>query len=59
MGTRQVETPDATQKIDNVYQYIKNQEAHHQKLTFRQEYISLLEEFSIPYNQQYNFKEPE
>jgi REP element-mobilizing transposase RayT len=46
-------------QIDNVYQYIKNQETHHQKLTFREEYISLLEEFRITYDDQYIFKEPE
>jgi putative transposase len=45
-------------QIDNVYQYIKNQETHHQKLTFREEYISLLEEFKITYDDQYIFKEP-
>jgi len=46
-------------QIDNVYHYIKNQETHHQKLTFREEYISLLEEFGIDYDEQYIFKEPE
>ena len=45
--------------VDNVYQYIKNQESHHQKLTFREEYISLLKEFGIDYEEQYIFKEPE
>jgi putative transposase len=46
-------------QIDNVYQYIKNQETHHQKRTFREEYISLLEEFRITYDEQYMFKRPE
>jgi REP element-mobilizing transposase RayT len=46
-------------QIDNIYQYIKNQETHHHKLTFREEYISLLEEFRISYDEQYIFKELE
>lgn len=44
--------------IDNVYHYIKNQEAHHQKKSFRDEYLSLLEEFGINYDEQYIFNEP-
>ncbi len=46
-------------QIDSVYQYIKNQEVHHQKRTFREEYLHLLEEFGIAYDEQYTFKEPE
>lgn len=46
-------------QIDNVYHYIKDQQAHHQKLSFREEYINLLEEFRISYDEQYIFKSPE
>ena len=35
--------------IDNVISYINNQEVHHQKRTFRQEYVSLLKRFEIPF----------
>jgi putative transposase len=49
----------ARSQIENVYQYIKNQEEHHRKLSFREEYINLLEEFGIAYDEQYTFKEPE
>ena len=45
-------------QIDHVYQYIKNQESHHQKVSFREEYVNLLEEFGIKYDEQYIFKEP-
>ncbi|HET9053888.1 MAG TPA: IS200/IS605 family transposase [Cyclobacteriaceae bacterium] len=49
----------ARAQVDTVYHYIKNQESHHQKQTFRDEYISLLKEFEIDYIDQYLFKEPE
>lgn len=45
-------------QVDDVYQYIKNQEAHHIKKTFRQEYLGMLEAFGIEYDEQYIFKEP-
>jgi putative transposase len=44
------------EQVENVYQYIMNQELHHHKLTFREEYISMLNEFNIPYDEQYIFK---
>jgi REP element-mobilizing transposase RayT len=33
--------------IDNVISYVLNQETHHQKKTFRQEYHQLVEKFQI------------
>ena len=36
--------------VNNIFKYILNQEQHHQKKTFREEYIKLLEEFEIEYN---------
>jgi putative transposase len=41
--------------INTVINYIKNQEAHHQKSTFRQEYHALLEKFEIPFEERYLF----
>ena len=32
-------------QIDNVYNYILNQEKHHKKTTFREEYTELLQNF--------------
>lgn len=46
-------------QIDAVYHYIKNQEIHHQHLLFKDEYINLLKEFGIDYDEQYLFKELE
>jgi hypothetical protein len=46
--------------IGAVINYIKNQEAHHQKSTFKHEYHELLEKFEIPFEEKYlfNFMEP-
>ena len=46
-------------QIDNVYNYILNQEAHHKKQTFRDEYIGFLQKFNIDYDENYIFKEME
>ena len=43
-------------QIDNVIKYILNQERHHKKKTFREEYIELLEKFEIEYDEKYLFK---
>ncbi len=43
--------------IDNVYRYILNQEQHHKKQTFREEYISFLELFDIDYDEEYLFED--
>lgn len=37
--------------ISNVYHYIKRQEQHHRKKSFRTEYIQLLDEFDIAYDE--------
>lgn len=41
--------------MNNVYQYILNQESHHQKTSFRDEYLELLKSFSIEYDEKYIF----
>jgi len=41
--------------LNNVYQYILNQEVHHKKITFRSEYIEMLKSFSIEYDEKYLF----
>lgn len=43
-------------QIEQVYKYIENQEIHHQKKSFREEYIEFLEKFEIEYNEDYLFK---
>ena len=43
--------------VPNVIRYIQNQETHHQKQTFREEYISFLKLFEVEYDERYIFKE--
>ena len=45
--------------VPDVIRYIQNQEAHHQKETFLEEYKKILKAFEIEYEEQYIFKEPE
>lgn len=45
-------------QIQRVYEYIKNQEEHHKKRSFHEEYVKLLEYFDIDYNAKYLFHEP-
>ena len=44
-------------QIDNVVRYIQNQKQHHQKKTFKQEYIEFLEKFHVEYDERYIFKD--
>ncbi len=41
---------------NDVIQYIKNQEDHHKKHTFREEYLDLLNKFEIPFKNEYVFE---
>lgn len=43
--------------VDNVYNYIANQEAHHHGENFKEEYTKLLIEFEIDYDEAYYFEE--
>ena len=43
-------------QIDNVVKYILNQEKHHKKKTFKEEYLAFLEKFEIDYNEEYLFE---
>ena len=38
---------------DKTKRYIENQEAHHKKMTFKDEYLLFLKEYGINYNEQY------
>ena len=42
-------------QIETVYQYIANQEEHHKKKTFKEEYIEFLQKFDIEFNEKYLF----
>lgn len=43
-------------QVEKVCQYVLNQKQHHEKKTFVEEYVQLLEIFDIPYEQRYIFK---
>ena len=45
--------------VDRVIRYIQNQEAHHKKETFLDEYRKMLKAFEVEYDERYIFKEPE
>ena len=38
---------------DKTKLYIENQEAHHEKLSFKEEYVLFLKEYGIDYNEKY------
>lgn len=42
--------------IGNVYNYILNQEKHHKKKTFKQEYCEFLKKFEVEYDEKYLFE---
>ena len=44
--------------VNNVINYIQNQENHHKKETFREEYLKFLKVFEIEYDERYIFNEP-
>ena len=43
-------------QIDTVIKYILNQQQHHKKRTFRDEYIEFLNKYGIEYNEKYLFE---
>ena len=43
-------------QLETIYKYIANQENHHKKSTFRDEYILLLKKFEVEYNEKYLFE---
>jgi REP element-mobilizing transposase RayT len=44
-------------QVDTVYKYVQNQEVHHKKQTFRDEYLDFLKKFKVEYDEQYIFQE--
>jgi REP element-mobilizing transposase RayT len=43
-------------QVDQVVKYILNQEDHHRKRTFKEEYIDFLQKFEIDYEEKYLFE---
>ena len=46
----------AKSEVPRLIRYVKNQEEHHRKQTFMEEYLGLLEEFGVEYDERYVFK---
>lgn len=44
-------------QLPAVIRYIQNQEEHHRRTSFREEYIRLLKDFDIDYNEAYLFRD--
>lgn len=44
--------------VPRVIRYIQNQEQHHRKVSFLDEYRKLLRAFEVEYDEQYIFKNP-
>ncbi|RYE35750.1 MAG: IS200/IS605 family transposase [Sphingobacteriaceae bacterium] len=43
--------------VDAVYHYIQNQEEHHKKQSFKDEYLNFLKKYRIAYDDRYLFQE--
>jgi putative transposase len=43
--------------VDTIYKYIQNQETHHKMQSFREEYLELLKEFKVKFDDQYIFQD--
>ncbi len=46
----------ANSQLDSVIKYIKNQKEHHQRQTFKEEYLELLAKFAVEYDNKYLFE---
>lgn len=46
-------------QMNRVYHYIKNQEVHHKKKSFLEEYELMLKKYQVPYDEKHLFKLPE
>jgi len=44
-------------QLTAVIRYIQNQEKHHARKSFREEYLTLLEKFDVPHEERYIFKD--
>jgi len=42
-------------RLDNIYQYIQNQQEHHRTRSFKEEYLEFLKKFDIVYDSRYLF----
>lgn len=47
----------AHSQIDAVVKYIRNQQMHHQRVSFREEYLAFLKKFGVSYDVRYVFED--
>ena len=45
----------AHSQLESVYKYIENQEAHHKRLTFKEEYYNFLKDYEVNFEDKYLF----
>lgn len=45
----------AHSQVETVFKYILNQEEHHKRKTFREEYLDFLKKFNVEFNEKYLF----
>ena len=43
-------------QLDTIIRYIQNQEQHHQRQTFKTEYLALLKKFDVPFEEKHVFE---
>jgi len=43
-------------QVEKVYNYIQNQEAHHKRKTFREEYLEFLDKYEVIYDERFLFE---
>jgi REP element-mobilizing transposase RayT len=48
----------AKSEVNSVIRYIQNQEEYHKSESFRDEYLQLLKDFNVEFDERYIFKEP-
>ena len=53
---RGARTAESHSQVDAVVKYIHNQEKHHAKKTFREEYLEMLKKFEVEYDKKYLFE---
>lgn len=46
-------------QLDSVIKYISNQEEHHKRKTFKEEYVELLKNFEVEFNERFIFDDVE
>ena len=44
-------------QVDAVYKYIANQEEHHRKQSFKEEYLDFLNKFEVPFDERFIFED--